>query len=65
MVRLMSRKGCSSDNAAMEGFFGRLEDKFIYHRGWIGITMEEFISLLNYYLLFFRMNLDSKGHRAE
>lgn len=53
VVRSMSRKGCSPDNAAMEGFYGRLKNEFFYHRGWTGITMDEFISLLNGYLCYY------------
>ncbi len=30
LVRSMSRKGCSPDNARCEGFFGRLKIEFIY-----------------------------------
>ncbi len=26
----MSKKGCSPDNSAMEGFFGRLKVEFFY-----------------------------------
>ena len=53
VVRSMSRKGRSPDNAAMEGFFGRLKNEFFYHRDWKGVTMEEFISLLNGYLCYY------------
>lgn len=31
LVRSMSAKGCSPDNAACEGFFGRLKNEFFYH----------------------------------
>ena len=47
IVRSMSRKGCSPDNAAMEGFFGRLKNEFFYHRDWRGVTMDEFMALLD------------------
>lgn len=30
-TRSMSRKGCSPDNAACEGFFGRLKNKMYHH----------------------------------
>ena len=53
VVRSMSRKGCSPDNAAMEGFFGRLKNEFFYHRDWKGVMMEEFIELLNGYLCYY------------
>ena len=32
LVRSMSRKGCTPDNAACEGFFGRLKTEFFYSR---------------------------------
>lgn len=32
LTRSMSRKGCSPDNSAMEGFFGRLKNEFFHHR---------------------------------
>ena len=31
-----------SDNAAIEGFFGRLKVEFFYGRDWSGWTAEEF-----------------------
>ena len=33
-------KGCSSDNAACEGFFGRIKTEMFYGRNWTGITLE-------------------------
>lgn len=36
IVRSMSRKGCSPDNARAEGFFGRLKIEFFYGRDWNG-----------------------------
>lgn len=52
VARSMSGKGCSPDNAAMEGFFGRLKSEFFYHRDRRGAAMEEFIGLLNGYLCY-------------
>jgi putative transposase len=34
LVRSMSSKGCSQDNAACEGFFGRLKTELFYPRDW-------------------------------
>ena len=31
LPRSMSKKGCSPDNLAMEGFFGRLKNEFFHH----------------------------------
>lgn len=47
VVRSMSRKGCSPDNAACEGFFGILKNEFFYGRDWRGVTYEEFASRLD------------------
>lgn len=43
IVRSMSAKGCSPDNSAMEGFFGRMKDEVFYDRDWRDFTMEEFM----------------------
>jgi transposase InsO family protein len=40
LIRSMSRKGCSSDNAACEGFFGRIKNEMFYGRNWAGITLK-------------------------
>ena len=34
IVRSMSKKGCSPDNAACEGFFGRMKNEMYYGRTW-------------------------------
>lgn len=54
LVRSMSRKGCSPDNARCEGFFGRLKVGFFYGRDWDGVTIEEFIAMLDAYLRWYR-----------
>ena len=54
LVRSMSRKGCSPDNARCEGFFGRLKVEFFYGRDWDGVTIEEFITMLDAYLRWYR-----------
>jgi putative transposase len=50
LTRSMSKKGCSPDNAACEGFFGRLKNEFFYGRPWAGVSIEEFIRRLDHYL---------------
>ena len=50
LIRSMSRKGCSSDNAACEGFFGRIKNEMFYGRNWTGITLEKFICFLDRYI---------------
>lgn len=39
LIRSMSRKGCSPDNAACEGFFGRLKTEPLYPRNWQYISI--------------------------
>ena len=34
MTRSMSRKACTPDNAACEGFFGRLKNEMYYGHNW-------------------------------
>ena len=53
LVRSMSRKGCSPDNSACEGFFGRLKNEFFYHRDWDGVAVESFMELLDGYIRFY------------
>jgi transposase InsO family protein len=50
LVRSMSRKGCSQDNAACEGFFGRLKPELFYPRDWKTITIEQFVREINAYI---------------
>ena len=50
MVRSMSKKGCSPDNAACEGFFGRLKTECFYGRDFSGYTKSQFISYLYSYI---------------
>ena len=49
----MSRKGRSPDNAAAEGFFGRLKNEFFYGRDWRGVRAEEFIARLDAWMHFY------------
>ena len=53
LTRSMSRKGCSPDNSACEGFFGRLKNEFFYHRDWSGVAVESFMELLDEYIRFY------------
>jgi putative transposase len=50
LVRSMSRKGCSPDNARCEGFFGRIKIEFFYGRDWSGVAVDEFMEMLDAYL---------------
>ena len=46
----MSKKGCSPDNSACEGFFGRLKNEMFYWRDWQGVSIEDFIERLDHYI---------------
>ena len=50
LTRSMSRKGCSPDNAACEGFFGRLKNELFYPRNWQATTIEQFIAVVGSYI---------------
>jgi putative transposase len=43
LVRSMSRKGCSFNNAAREEFLGKLKIALFYSRDWQATTIEQFI----------------------
>lgn len=53
LARSMSRKACSPDNAACEGFFGRMKTEMFYARNWLSTTIEDFIAELNSYILWY------------
>ena len=53
LIRSMSRKGCSPDNAACEGFFGRLKTELFYPRNWLGTTIEQFIEVVDSYICWY------------
>jgi putative transposase len=50
LTRSMSKKGCTPDNAACEGFFGRLKNEMFYYRDWQDVTMAEFFEQLHEYI---------------
>ena len=49
----MSKKGCSPDNAACEGFFGTVKKEMYYTRIWDGVSLDEFIGELDMYIRWF------------
>ena len=50
LIRSMSRKGCSPDNAACEGFFGRLKTELFYPRSWQDVSVDQFIGVVDDYI---------------
>ena len=59
LVRSMSRKGCSPDNAACEGFFGRLKNEMYYGRNWSGVALDDFMKQVDDYFRWYN------GHRIK
>lgn len=50
LIRSMSRKACCPENAACEGFFGRLKTELFYPRNWQTTSLEQFIQTLDAYI---------------
>ncbi len=50
LIRSMSKKGCTPDNSACEGFFGRLKNEMFYLQDWSNTTIEQFIEKLDTYI---------------
>lgn len=50
LTRSMSKKGCSPDNSACEGFFGRLKNEMFYYQSWKDVSIDQFIDELDIYL---------------
>ncbi len=53
ITRSMSKKGCSPDNAACEGFFGRLKNELFYPQKWTGTTIDAFIQAVDDYIVWY------------
>ena len=49
LTRSMSAKGCSPDNAAAEGFFGRMKTESVYPEHWEKRTRDEVLVLIDEY----------------
>ena len=50
LERSMSKKGCSPDNSACEGFFGRLKNEAFYGEDWSGWSIEAFMEEIDTYI---------------
>ena len=53
LKRSMSKKGCTQDNAACEGFFGRIKNEMFVNRSWKDVSIEQFIDFLDQYLTWY------------
>lgn len=54
LIRSMSKKGCSPDNSACEGFFGILKNEMFYERNWENISLDELKNEIENYIMWFR-----------
>ena len=50
LVRSLPRKGCSPENAACEGFFGRLKTEMFFSPDWLSTTIKEFVATVDAYI---------------
>ena len=50
LTRSMSKKGCSPDNYACEGFFGHLKTEMFYGRNWDEYSIDDFIQEVDAYI---------------
>ena len=50
LTRSMSRKGCSPDNSACEGFWGRLKNEMFYPGCWTETSIEDFMNEVDCYI---------------
>ena len=49
-ISSMSKKGCSPDNSACEGFFGRLKNEMFYKKDWRKVSIDDFIAKIDDYI---------------
>ena len=54
LTRSMSKKGCSPDNAACEGFLGRMKNEMFYGHSWAQVSIDSFIQCINNYMIWHR-----------
>jgi transposase InsO family protein/transposase-like protein len=54
LTRSMSKKGCSPDNSACEGFFGRLKNEMFYGKSWEGLSLAQFMASLDSYMHWYK-----------
>ena len=50
LTRSMSKKACSPDNAACEGFFGRMKNECFYNRCFKDFSIDQFIDYIDRYI---------------
>lgn len=47
LIRSMSMKGCTPDNAACETFFEGLKNEMFYPYSWNNVSLKQFIDILD------------------
>ena len=50
LIRSMSKKGCSPDNAACEWFFGKLKNEMFYGSAWEQVSLDDFRQGIDRYI---------------
>jgi putative transposase len=53
LIRSMSKKACTPDNAACEGFFGRIKNEMFYNHSWQNVSIDAFMDYLDSYLCWY------------
>lgn len=53
LTQSMSRKANTGDNAACEGFFGRMKNEMFYHRDWSQATLDDLATAINTYITWY------------
>ena len=53
LIRSMSGKACSPDNAACEGFFGRLKNEMYFDKGWEKQSASELMAAIDEYITWY------------
>lgn len=61
----MSKKGCTSDNAACEGFFGRLKTEMFYNRSWSTTSVAQFMETVDEYIKWYNHRRIKLSHDAR
>lgn len=60
----MSKKGCSPDNSACEGFFGHLKNEMFYNHDYSDTTLEEFEEALKDYIVWYNESRIKRSLRS-
>lgn len=56
LKRSMSKKGCTPDNAACEGFFGRLKNECFYNHSFQDVSLTQFMAYIDDYIRWYNQD---------